>query len=140
MPRQKKWALPLMALLLLLPVGCRFPAFLPVKADQSGLVNFIRTVTRVVPDQYPTIQSAINNANDGDTIFVESGTYFEHIVVNRTVSLVGEDSQTTIVDANGTGRGLSIVRGYVNITGFTVRKSGSAYGQDAGIWIEGAGH
>ena len=94
----------------------------------------------VVPDQYSTIQAAINNAVDGDMIFVKSGTYFEHVVVNKTVSLVGEDSRTTVVDANGSGRVFSISRDYVNITGFTTRKSGGVYAQDAGVWIEGAGH
>ena len=94
----------------------------------------------VVPDQYSTIQAAINNAADGDMIFVKSGTYFEHVVVNKTVSLVGEDSRTTVVDANGSGRVFSISRDYVNITGFTMRKSGGVYAQDAGVWIEGAGH
>jgi parallel beta-helix repeat protein len=96
--------------------------------------------TIIVPDDYSTIQEAINNAGDGDTISVKAGTYYEHVVVNKTISLVGEDNRTTIVDANGTGRGFSISRGYVNITGFTIRKCGSVYAQDAGVWIEGTGH
>jgi len=94
----------------------------------------------VVPDDFSTIQEAINHANVGDTVFVKSGVYYENVVVNKTVSLVGEEAQATIVDANGTGRVVSISQGYVNITGFTIRKSGAAYAQDAGVWIEGPGH
>ena len=40
---------------------------LPVKADP-------RTI--VVPDDYPTIQAAIDKANAGDTVFVKKGTYY----------------------------------------------------------------
>jgi pectin methylesterase-like acyl-CoA thioesterase len=48
--------------------------------------NRIQSAEIIVPDQYPTIQAAVNSANDGDTIFVKAGTYYEHLVVNRTVS------------------------------------------------------
>jgi pectin methylesterase-like acyl-CoA thioesterase len=44
--------------------------------------------TIIVPDDYPTIQAAINAANDGDTIFVKIGTYYEHVVVNKSLSLI----------------------------------------------------
>lgn len=100
----------------------------------------IQTSEIIVPDQYSTIQEAVNNAVEGDTVFVRSGVYCEHIVVNKTISLVGEDVNTTIVDANGTGRVFSVSQGYVNISGFTIRRSGSAYVQDAGVWIQGIGH
>jgi pectin methylesterase-like acyl-CoA thioesterase len=54
----------------------------PVKAEPT---------TIVVPDDYPTIQEAINAATPGDTIFVRAETYYENVVVNKTVSLIGED-------------------------------------------------
>ena len=40
-----------------------------------------RTIT--VPDEYLTIQEAINNSNDGDIIFVKQGTYLESISIDR---------------------------------------------------------
>jgi nitrous oxidase accessory protein len=119
--------------------GLLFALILAAVYIKSGLT--VRAAsTIIVPDDYSTIQEAINNAADGDTISVKAGTYYEHVVVNKTVSLVGEDSATTVVDANGTGCCFSISRGYVNITGFTIRKSGGVYAQDAGVWIEGIGH
>ncbi len=80
-----------------------------------------------VPDDHATIQEAINAASDGDAIFVRSGKYYENLVVNRTVSLVGEDSSTTIVDGGGAGHVILVTSDSVNITGFTVQNSGAAY-------------
>jgi nitrous oxidase accessory protein len=95
--------------------------------------------TIVVPDDYSTIQEAINNAVDGDTIFVRAGTYYEHVVVNKTVSLVGEDVNATIIDGKDTRHVVYVVQNNVNITGFTVRNSGHTHmpDLDAGICLNG---
>ena len=57
--------------------------------------------TLVVPDDYPTITAAIGNTTDGDTVFVKKGTYDgpinQTIVINQTISLIGEDPETTIL-------------------------------------------
>ena len=67
---------------------------------QSGLVLLGATIT--VPDDYLTIQEAINTASDGDTIFVRNGTYYENVVMNKSVSLIGEDSDSTIIESGST--------------------------------------
>jgi parallel beta-helix repeat protein len=77
--------------------------------------------TIIVPDNYPTIQEAINNANDGDTIYVKAGTYYEHVVVNKTVSLVGENESTTIIDGGGTGVVVELQSVHINLSRFTIR-------------------
>jgi len=79
----------------------------------------------IVPDQYSTIQAAIDNANALDTIFVRSGTYYEHVVVNKTIAFIGEDRNTVIIDGGGTGVVVNIAANGVNMTGFTVRRSGT---------------
>jgi hypothetical protein len=61
--------------------------------------------TIIVPDHYQTIQGAVNNANDGDRIFVRNGVYYENVVINTTtfvpepasLILEGESQQTEIV-------------------------------------------
>jgi parallel beta-helix repeat protein len=54
---------------------------------------------------YTTIQEAIDDSNttDGNTIFAEAGTYYEHVVVNKELTLRGESQDTTVIDGNGTG-------------------------------------
>jgi len=97
-------------------------------------------VTITVPDDFPTIQLAVNAANQGDTVYVRAGTYFENVVLNKSLSLVGENPKTTIIDGSngGTVVGIDLVPGIavdidapdVNLTGFTVRNT-----EDWGVGI-----
>jgi parallel beta-helix repeat protein len=74
-----------------------------------------------------TIQEAINYASERDTIFVRDGIYCENVVVNKSVSLVGENRDTTIVDGGGLGHVISITSNNVNLTGFTIQNSSTAH-------------
>jgi len=96
--------------------------------------------TIIVPDDYPTIQEAINNANEGDKIFARSGTYYEHVFVNKTVSLIGEDKETTLIDGNGSI--VPIIRIFapnVTFSGFTVRNTPSDW-PTSGIFVRNTQH
>lgn len=73
--------------------------------------------TIVVPDNFPSIQDAINNAAVGDTIYIKKGTYVENPVVNKSVCLIGEDKDATVIDVTA---GLKVQSNYVNITGLTI--------------------
>jgi hypothetical protein len=57
--------------------------------------------TIVVPDDYPTISSAIGNATAGDTILVREGTYEgpinQTIIIDKTLSIIGENAENTII-------------------------------------------
>ena len=49
---------------------------------------------------YSTIQEAINAAKNDDTIIVQKGSYNELITMNKTITLIGEDKNTTIINFN----------------------------------------
>jgi hypothetical protein len=77
-----------------------------------------------------TIQGAIDTADAGDTIFVYSGTYHEDaeptkgIVIDKTITLLGEDKETTIIKVSSKTFGVHLSNvDYVNISGFTVTDS-----------------
>jgi len=88
-----------------------------------GLITYFKIVDAeiIVPDEYPTIQEAINNANEGDTVYVKRGTYFENVIVNKTVSLIGEDKTETIIDGGGINSSIRVSANNVLISGFTVQ-------------------
>lgn len=74
---------------------------------------------------YARIQEAIN-ANetvDGHTIRVDSGTYYENVVVNKSIRLLGEDKYMTIIDGNDTGSVVQIGTNNVTVAGFTIVNS-----------------
>ena len=50
------------------------------------------------PGNYTTIQQAIDNASSGDTIFVYSGTYYGDIDISKSLTIIGENKDTTIIN------------------------------------------
>jgi len=92
-----------------------------------------------VPSDYPTIQAAINAAQDGDTVLVAAGMYRENVRVNKTVLLVGESPSTTIVDGGG-DTAFIITAQNAEIEGFTIQNATSPWPAEAsGIRVFASG-
>ncbi|MCK5561119.1 MAG: right-handed parallel beta-helix repeat-containing protein, partial [Thermoplasmata archaeon] len=90
-------------------------AAIPVNVSAEGTIT--------VPDEYPTIQQAIDAANPGDTVYVRAGTYYERLIINKPLTLQGEDRDTTIIDGNAIGNVITLSADYITITGFTIMNS-----------------
>lgn len=122
--------------LLVFGVSCILLSFLV--AYEYIFTPFPRT--RIVDDDRPAdfhkIQQAINAANQGDTIYVKTGTYYENVIVNKTVSLTGENKYSTIIDGKATGSVVYVATKNASIIGFTIRNSGPIF-PDSGILLEG---
>jgi parallel beta-helix repeat protein len=76
-----------------------------------------------------TISAAVAAAAPFDVIHVASGTYHEDVVIPKSLSLIGESRDNTIIDATGLLNGVN-VDGYnnaglahVTVSGFTVRNA-----------------
>lgn len=92
-----------------------------------------------VPAEAPTIQAGIDSASVGDIVMVAPGVYQEHIVLASGISVLGENSLTTIID--GGGASIDVVRAInvddVEFSGFTVTGaiSGGGLPGGAGVFV-----
>ena len=89
---------------------------------------------------YNTIQKAVDDANSGDTIFVDDGIYNENIDVNKDylTILSRNGPNATIVQASTSNDNVfEIKANYVTISGFTVE---GAYQSSAGILLDNANY
>jgi parallel beta-helix repeat protein len=71
------------------------------------------------PNNYSKIQDAIDNASDGDIVFVfhDSSPYKELINIKKSIQVIGENRNTTIIDSN-----IVYIEGNdITFTGFTAR-------------------
>jgi len=110
--------------------------FMPLNGSFSS-TSYLTATSRggSIQGNFVSIQEAINEAEHGSTILVPSGIYHEHVIVNKTISLVGENVSTTIIDGNNAGSTVvQIIADNVSISDFTVRNSGCVW-QGSGIQV-----
>ncbi|OGS40413.1 MAG: hypothetical protein A3K77_02250 [Euryarchaeota archaeon RBG_13_31_8] len=89
-------------IIILLALFCVYSPSTGFKQDVKLLVfndGNILYVGGIGEGNYTKIQDAIDNASDGDTVFVYNGTYDEeHIgITNKSINLVGENKNTTVI-------------------------------------------
>lgn len=75
------------------------------------------------PGNYTRIQDAVDNASNGDTVFVydDLSPYYENLIINKSIFLIGEDKNTTIIDGNQMDQGIIITTDEVTIQDFTIQ-------------------
>lgn len=85
-----------------------------------------------------SIQQAINNASEGDTIIIESGVHREGrypIIVNKTVTLKGRNAENVIIDGQGTSCQIFLIKAAsAEILKLTIQNTGNDSGA-AGIHL-----
>ena len=87
--------------------------------------------------EYPfkTIKDALNISSSETTIYVFNGKYNEILYINRSINLVGENKNNTIIDGMGKESIIYISADNVTISGFTIQYTGNTFWVDAGIYI-----
>lgn len=111
-----------------------FSGCVEIKHDPDNKPPPISDIVIDGKGSYSTIQNAIDNASDDDTIFVYSGTYYENIDVNKSIELIGAGRETTFIDGNKSGDVIHISANWVNVSGFTIQNGGDGI-YDAGIYV-----
>jgi parallel beta-helix repeat protein len=53
-------------------------------------------------DHFSCIQDGIDAVDENGTVYVYTGTYYENVhIINKTINLIGDDRNTTIIDRTG---------------------------------------
>ena len=114
--------------------GCMLVATLVVISAFPLAVSEASNTTIYVDDDggadYTKIQDAVDAADDGDNIFVYDGTYYGLIIINKTLTLTGEDKSETIIYGGNSSNVVKVTANSVNIEGFSVKN-----GFDTGIYV-----
>ena len=85
------------------------------------------------PEQYSTIQDALNVADYCDVVQVESGLFHGHLTIPEKVTLRGAGADQTTIDGGGADGSVVSMKAGSEISDFTITGSGSGY-FDSGIW------
>jgi hypothetical protein len=84
-----------------------------------------------------TIAGAVNKANDGDTIQIAPGTYYEHDVnISKQLTVTGASAETTIVDGGQNGRVFSLLN-HITLRHLTVQNGLSP--PDSNLFVRSGG-
>ena len=76
-----------------------------------------------------TIREGLNNAVEGDTIYVQEGTYEEgNLIVDKSVSIIGKNRP--VVDAGDTSEIFVVIAPDVEIRGFQLQNVKTSYLKD----------
>ena len=87
----------------------------------AAVAGGVSATTHEVPYDCASIQACVDMAAPGDTVYVYSGTYHEHVSINKQLALLGEDRATTVIDGGGSGTVVYVSASDVVVSGFTVR-------------------
>ena len=119
----------LVSILLLSCIGINLRFIKPAKGSPKTW-----TVDDDRPADFHTVQEAINAARNGDTILVKAGIYYGNMVVNKSVSLIGESTDNTIINGSRVGNVLCVFANNVIVSNFKITGSGSGY-RACGIYV-----
>lgn len=134
----------ILAILLLVGILITLPVNGAVQNSSIGSqISFgvIHYVGGIGPNNFTKIQYAIDYSTEGDTVFVydDSSPYLEHVIVNKSIRLIGENKTTTIIDGENIGDVVVLIANNITVSSFTVRHSGDTAKVDAGIEVRSKG-
>lgn len=101
-----------------------------------SIATFVQAKVVYVPDNYSTIQEAIEAVSSGDTIVVREGIYTENVEVNKNLVIQSEKgADSTIIEAaDSDNHVFEIKAAQVEINGFTTK--GALGDKRAGIYLK----
>ena len=74
-------------------------------------------------EDYTSIQDAIDDTSNGDTIYVNSGVYHENIYINKTINLFGNGKGISIIDGSKSEYVIYLSTYNITIQNFTIKNA-----------------
>ena len=103
---------------------------------EASEMNKTWVVSKDGTGDFTIIQSALDAAKSGDIVNVKAGIYYEHVTIAKTLQLLGENRETTVIDGGGVEPAsvILVTANNVVISGFTIRNARSG---GSAIWEDG---
>jgi len=76
-------------------------------------------------DHFDNIQDGINAVAENGTVYVYNGTYYENVIINKTIDLIGENRNGTIIDGSWSNDVLQVSKNRVLVEKFTIKNCGN---------------
>jgi parallel beta-helix repeat protein len=133
-----------LGIILFLLIPCIIPSFgqsVGEKTIKSVSYGTIFYVGGSGDGNYSSIQDAIKDSSSGDTVFVydDSSPYLENVVVDKSITLVGEDKTSTEINGSSLDNSLdtvAVITDHVTIDGFRITDN-HGYHYQAAVKIKG---
>jgi len=109
-----------------------------INQDNYPLIHPYSSITNLnTGEGFQTIQSAIDDSDtlNGHTILVRSGTYYENVIINKSIKLIGENRTDTIIDGQGIGDVFTLNVDGITIDNFNIKASNFSINYFSGIII-----
>ena len=112
--------------IILILIFINLTGLLPVKSDVVNNPLSTRSKSKTLyvggngSGNYTNIQDAINDSIEGDTVYVYNGTYYENLIINKSIDLIGKDRETTKIVEKDYGNVITLIANWVNVSGFTI--------------------
>jgi len=104
--------------------------------DDISDTSVVEGATVHVPGTYSSVQDAIDNATAGDIVRIGNGTYMGNMIVNKTITLIGNSTDSVWIIGDGTGPVISVTSPFVNISGISIHSTTKTNGAH-GIYCTG---
>jgi len=105
-----------------------------ITVNASWIYGYVLNIN--TDKNWTKIQDAIDNSSSGDTIHIWAWTYSENVEVDESITIIGNGTRNTTINASSNGKGFDITSDDVTIKNIEVISCGSTEGHN-GIQIGG---
>ena len=120
---------------------CLFFSIKPIdniKSLETNIIyvddNYNNSTNGWLEDHFNNIQDAVNKSKNNDIIYIKNGIYKENLVIYKSVSLIGEKNNLTIIDGCYKLDTIKITANNVKLKNLFIKNSGND-SKDSGIKI-----